>query len=147
MYEDKAFWMVSVKALIADGDKVLLLKRHSFDGSLFWDLPGGCADNPDDDYQATLERELDEEIGYSGEIKLGPIIGVQRWHVPESGYPPKTTLVFVVHLTERLETLQLSDEHADHKWIQAADLEAAGRECRFEPELADLLERFFAGRY
>lgn len=139
--------MVSVKALITDDSRVLLLKRYAYDGSLFWDLPGGCSDNPNDTYQTTIQREIGEEIGYHGPVGVGPIIGVQRWYIPESGYPAKTTLVFVVNTLEPLTVLQLSDEHHSYRWVSASDLERAGEDCRFKPELLELLERFFAGRY
>jgi 8-oxo-dGTP pyrophosphatase MutT (NUDIX family) len=134
-YEDKAFWMVSVKALVVERSRVLLLKRHGFAG-LFWDAPGGTVDSPDDDFSATLARELDEEIGYAGQFSVGRLVGMQRWHLPESGYPPKLTLFFEISTHTVLAEPRLSEEHAGWHWVAAADLAELAEECPLEPELA-----------
>lgn len=138
-YGDKAFWMVSVKALVVEEGRVLLLQRHSFDGGLFWDAPGGTVDDPDEEFSATLQRELEEEIGYTGQIAVGALAGMQRWHEPASGFPPKLTLFFAVSACDAIAEPLLSDEHAGYHWASLEDLPALTSECRLEPELAAAL--------
>lgn len=52
-------YRISVKAVIVDGDKILLVKEEDDE---FWSLPGGGVDYGESDIQA-LKRELCEELG------------------------------------------------------------------------------------
>lgn len=54
------FYRVSVKALIVDGDKILL--QHEPKPKDWWDMPGGGVDFAETPQEA-LKRELMEEMG------------------------------------------------------------------------------------
>ncbi|MEN9685591.1 MAG: hypothetical protein RLZZ28_1377 [Bacteroidota bacterium] len=55
---------VAALAITADG-KVILEKqyRHAL-GLTCWEIPGGCVDKTDADYETAIKRELLEETGY-----------------------------------------------------------------------------------
>lgn len=60
-----SFYRVTVKAIIRNSDgRVLFVKE----GSEMWDLPGGGS-NHGELVQETLQRELKEEIHYTGSIE------------------------------------------------------------------------------
>ena len=65
---------VSVKGVIVQGDRVLLLRNERDE----WELPGGKLDlgeNP----QACLAREIAEEVGWK--ITVGPILDSWQYHI------------------------------------------------------------------
>lgn len=63
------YYRVSLKAVIRNRNgEVLCVKEKT----PFWELPGGGIDHGED-VQAALARELQEEIGYSGEFTFSPI--------------------------------------------------------------------------
>lgn len=58
-----AFYRVTAKAVIRKDDKVLVV----WDKGGFWNLPGGGIDHGES-VESALERELFEELGYSGKF-------------------------------------------------------------------------------
>lgn len=52
---------IGAKALIVDGDRVLLIEERRDDGSTFWTLPGGGVE-PGESLRRCLRRELYEEL-------------------------------------------------------------------------------------
>lgn len=57
-------YRTSLKCLIRDGDKVLVVKESGRD---WWDLPGGGMDHGED-YRTAIARELHEEVGMTGDF-------------------------------------------------------------------------------
>jgi 8-oxo-dGTP pyrophosphatase MutT (NUDIX family) len=59
-----------VRALLLDGDELILFRRTRPDRDLYWTTPGGGVEAGDTDPEAALRRELDEELGASaGELR------------------------------------------------------------------------------
>jgi 8-oxo-dGTP diphosphatase len=63
----------SVRALLLDPNDRVLLVRFEFPTVTVWATPGG-GQEPGEDDEATLRRELDEELGLDG-----PLIGPHIW--------------------------------------------------------------------
>lgn len=135
---EPALFSVSVKALICQDDFLLLLQRHSFAGDLFWDLPGGRLDTAELAFDRALARELAEEIGYQGGVRIAGIGGISTWNEPDSGYAPKLSVVFHAKLDPRLTEIVLSDEHAGYSWVPVGKLPSDDG-CRIEPDFATLI--------
>ena len=98
------------KAVIYDGNKVLILKRS---GNLEkhpneWDLPGGHIIEGED-MQDGLQREVWEETG---------LVVV----VPEKLYSQGRNTYYKVQLPQK--KIHLSDEHTEHKMVDDRDLES-----------------------
>ena len=68
----------SVRALLLDPDDRVLLVRFEFPTVTVWATPGG-GQEPGEDDEATLRRELDEELGLDG-LVIGPHIW-DRLHI------------------------------------------------------------------
>ena len=52
-----------VRALLLDGDSLVLLRRTRPDRPVYWTTPGGGIEPEDASPEAALRRELDEELG------------------------------------------------------------------------------------
>lgn len=63
MTSDSKSFQISIKGLIFDGEKILLL--HEKKGT--WDLPGGKLEHGES-FKQTLERECKEEMGVDCEV-------------------------------------------------------------------------------
>ena len=68
----------SVRALLLDPDDRVLLVRFEFPTVTVWATPGG-GQEPGEDDEVTLRRELDEELGLDG-LVIGPHIW-DRLHI------------------------------------------------------------------
>jgi 8-oxo-dGTP diphosphatase len=134
-----ALFHIAVKAIIKQDERILLLKRYSFDGSLFWDAPGGRLDEGEG-FDEAIRRELTEEIGFLGSFRKGDVLGVQKWG--DEGYdgPDKILIYFSVE-AESVTEIKLSPEHDSFRWVGLNDMEEAASECRLEPELKEVLEK------
>ncbi|GAA4241291.1 hypothetical protein GCM10022254_69540 [Actinomadura meridiana] len=53
----------AVRALLLDGDALVLLRRTRDDRPVYWTTPGGKIEPTDGTPEAALRRELDEELG------------------------------------------------------------------------------------
>jgi 8-oxo-dGTP pyrophosphatase MutT (NUDIX family) len=108
-------FMVSMKAFIVDGDRLLLLQEST--ERKFWEMPGGRIDvgeelvpSPD-----ILRRELTEELG--SDIRydiIGPVVTWARQ------FPKKTgEFIFFVGYACRYVSghITLSHEHVDYRWV------------------------------
>jgi len=75
--------IVSVGAVVIDGDRVLLVKRGQPPLKGQWSLPGGAVETGET-LQAAVAREVLEEIGVT--IEVGPIVDVfDRIQLDETG--------------------------------------------------------------
>ncbi len=92
----------AVRALLLDGDELILLRRTKPGRPLYWTTPGGGLEADDTDPQAALRRELDEELGATA----GPLR--QVYAICEQ--TPVGDYLHTFYLC-RLETLDLSRRH------------------------------------
>jgi len=62
---------LGAKALVVDGDRVLLIEERRDDGSTFWTLPGGGVE-PGESLRRCLRREVSEELQCG--CRVGPLV-------------------------------------------------------------------------
>ena len=122
MTDSSELFRVSAKAVICvqghGQDRVLLLRTPA--GK--WDLPGGRLE-PGEDIEASLARELVEEMGIS--IPIGPFIycSVRR------RAPPKQNVVVVAYvctMDTEPDQIVLSAEHETVRLFSAAEIGELG---------------------
>ena len=70
----------AVRALLLDSDDRVLLVRFEFPTATVWATPGG-GQEPGEDDDATLRRELREEVGLA-DVDIGPLVWMRRHVVP-----------------------------------------------------------------
>ena len=105
---------VGIKAVITQGDKVLLVdnvkRRHDT-----WEFPGGRMDG-NETIEETLRRELTEELPNIKNIKIGALLGAHRIH---HDIKEKVSLVLIFYKVEAEfdGEVQISDEHKDFRWV------------------------------
>ena len=109
---------VGVKGVFVQDGKVLILKRETSNGSIFWDMPGGRI-NAEESLEETLHRELEEELGVTG-VTIGDNITAYRlpdYHRDNHGL---VTLFYSVRVPELV--IHLSDEHIGYRFVNHHDL-------------------------
>jgi 8-oxo-dGTP diphosphatase len=137
----------AVRAVVLDPSDRVLLVCFEFPTRTVWATPGG-GQEPGEDDEATLRRELDEELGLR-EVEIGPHVWTrvhvipfldgswdgQRDHVYLVRTPP-----FIPHPTLTWEQLRAERVH-ELRWWTLAEVAAAGRDgVWFSPRaLPDLL--------
>jgi 8-oxo-dGTP diphosphatase len=109
----------AVKAVIKNhaGEILFLQSNPSTRASIYWDLPGGLIDEGESQREA-LSREIREELGAVATI--GKQLGTWSFHRPLDG-----AIVAVTNyeaIVENEDTLALSDEHADKRWVAVEDI-------------------------
>ena len=105
---------VSIKGVIRQGDKVLLLQTE--DG--YWDLPGGKLQSGESPEEC-LHRELQEETGL--DIDVGDLIGSFNMRIKKMLH----VLVLVYDCqVDNGGIVQLSGEHFDGRWFEKEELAA-----------------------
>ncbi|NGN65422.1 NUDIX hydrolase [Streptomyces sp. A7024] len=81
-------WPVSVKAVALDAqERVLLLQNEREE----WELPGGRLEPSDPTPEAALERELQEETGWT--VKAGPLLDVWLYQPLPHALPDRRVLI------------------------------------------------------
>lgn len=125
---------LAVRAVIRDGDRVLLVNAFPGNRSDLWCLPGGGVE-AGSSLACNLRREVAEETGLT--IAPGPLCHVGEFHDPDSGFH-QVELVFHATVTAGvLDPAWRDPEGVVHarRFVTAADL--AG--LRFKPDaLPDL---------
>ena len=103
------------KALVLNGDKILLLQRGAddFRRPLQWDLPGGALD-PGEDVKQACAREITEEAGITVASSDCKVLYAMT-ELIEDGI--SCTFSFFRVITEQSMVL-LSHEHADYRWVK-----------------------------
>ena len=109
-----------VGAAIVEGDRVLVAQRAGGVYAGCWEFPGGKVETGESDL-AALVREIDEELGvtvvpqsFLGEVLLDGVVG--------GGTPGASTLR--VWWARIAGGLPVAHEHAQVRWVGAAELEA-----------------------
>jgi 8-oxo-dGTP pyrophosphatase MutT (NUDIX family) len=109
-------FQVAMKALIVRDGKLLLVREAA--GKKLWELPGGRIEVGEERLRPAkiLRRELDEELGRSFRVHIGPPVAV--W-TRQPAPPRRNSWVFLVGLACRWRSgsIELSDEHIDFAWV------------------------------
>ncbi len=130
----------AVKAVIANGDKVLLLKRSGDDSHFpsIWELPGGRLDRLDEHPQEGLKREVMEETGIEIEV-LNPLKVIQFKH--HDG----VKITMIIFLCKALtEIKELSHEHTHAEWVEVK--KAISQVHPLIREEIELYQKYFHGK-
>ena len=105
------------KALVRTPRSVLLVRERHADGTPFWTLPGGGAQEGEPN-SATLRRELIEEL--SCRCTIHGVAG-SFWHVHQSLY--RTVSVYTVFDCTLLgEPTPMDGEVHDARWFRPSDI-------------------------
>jgi 8-oxo-dGTP diphosphatase len=107
---------ISVKAVVIDQDRVLLLLNERGE----WDLPGGRPD-PGEDHRAALEREVREETGLV--VEVGAALDEHLFEVLPDKLPGRFVriLPFACRLVSDGNVV-LSHEHLETCWLPLAEI-------------------------
>lgn len=114
--KEKKFLIV-VKAVVCNKDKVLLVKRAKNEsiGSGDWEFPGGKVDFGEE-LEEALVRELKEEIGIS--VDIGELLYTSTLTLSDSVHILKLTYLCA---TKRYD-VKLSYEHSSYLWIRKKEV-------------------------
>jgi len=135
----------AVRALIITGEReVLLLRiRPPHGGDAFWVAPGGGIEG-DETPEATLRRELAEEVGLTG-FAQGPVVWLRHHTFNWGGRRFSQKEEYRIVHADRFEPVMADEAEAAvldrFRWWPIADLSSA--EERLTPlSLAGILERY-----
>jgi len=138
---------LGIKALIVDPEaKILLLKVNleelsGYEGSAYWDIPGGRV-NKGDSMLDTLTREIAEETGIKWEGPADQIGTVQsKIRVPTDRGDVALALVVYRCRVARRPDIRLSEEHVEWRWMDSNEA-AAALDTKYPPEFCELLRKF-----
>jgi 8-oxo-dGTP pyrophosphatase MutT (NUDIX family) len=114
---------VAMKALLVKGGKLLLLREAT--GLRYWELPGGRIEVGEERVPPVevLRRELAEELGAAIAYD---VVGLELATVRPFTPPRSGGFVFLVGWLCRFTggEIELSDEHAEFRWVSAQELAA-----------------------
>lgn len=114
-----AIYQVSVKALIMDGDKLLVL--HTPDGYI--DFPGGRVSDGEQDlpWPDILQREISEELGLAFRTSVNRFaFATRRFYTHRGASHYVAVLYYRCDYTSG--GIVLSDEHSRYEWLTPAEL-------------------------
>jgi len=109
-----------VRALIYHNDKLLILKRDTFDkyDAGLWDLPGGSI-MEGEDLRDAIAREILEETGIGkSEIEIKDSVGVFSGEIQGKNF---CSMFF--SCISKTPKIKLSSEHIEYLWINPKDVE------------------------
>lgn len=114
-------WILSLKAVLRDGENRCLVLRRSASNRFNvgrWELPGGKV-NAGETLGEALQREVREETGL--EIELDRAVGSSSSH---RGEELVLYLILEVHVRDASasDALRLSEEHDAHRWVDPHEL-------------------------
>lgn len=138
---DKKDWGLTVRGVVRQGDKILILKRHpkSRNNPHKWELPGGKVD-PGEFFDLALVREFKEETNL--DVKLESLFEVvQDEFISRRTNRPISTVQLMMNLEIIGGELQISDEHDDFKWANNDELKELYNENMLTPTLRKTLEK------
>lgn len=133
----KVYQKIVCTGFIFHQGKTLIVERSLRETFLpgYYELPGGKVDfgeNPED----ALKREFCEEVNLNVEIvKPYKIFS----YISENGNRHTVEIVYLVHLTDVLTSIRLSEDHSAYQWITANDVQ----NYRISEETRDSILRGF----
>ncbi|WP_165970439.1 NUDIX domain-containing protein [Actinomadura sp. 6K520] len=109
-----------VGAIVHTDDQVLILRRSTEDAFMagIEELPSGGVESGENLLTA-LERELAEEIGWTGPLTLDPDFVTHFDCISGSGRKARQ---YTFGLAPHGRPIVLSTEHTAHRWLRPADL-------------------------
>lgn len=108
---DDERWPVSVKSVILDGDRVVLLRNERDE----WELPGGRLE-PGETLEECLMREVHEELNLT--VSVGPLLDAWLYDLREG-----TVLVVAYGCTpESVDRVRHLSEHSAVEWLDVGGL-------------------------
>ncbi|GAA4569427.1 NUDIX domain-containing protein [Planotetraspora kaengkrachanensis] len=124
----------SVRAILFDGDEIVLFKRIRPGRAPYWITPGGGVEPSDATLEATLRRELDEELGATA----GPALRV--FTIVEQDRLTTVYACRLVHmdLSRRSGPEFLDPEKGVHEIVRVRPEKMRGLDL-IPPELADFI--------
>ncbi|CAL8469169.1 g8710 [Coccomyxa elongata] len=123
--------------MLADGNKVMLMRKVGKHGAGKWGLPGGSADSKDRDDLATAEREAKEEVGGVPAHEVKGQILVKR----KGKHGLKLHTVFLATVASGASVgfqPVANDEHLEVKWVPLSEA-VAFPAAQLHPVLAEVL--------
>lgn len=119
-------FLISQKALITHGDKLLILKNsHDFGSNdQEWDLPGGLLET-EETMVSGLKREVYEETRLK--IKIKEILAVWDYQHDRfffrNGTCKIARVIFLAYAAStKGTTVKLSEEHQEYRWVKPSEL-------------------------
>lgn len=110
---------VTLKGLVVQDGKALILEGEDPLKRPSWDFPGGRIDNGET-LEAALIREIQEELPGSLNIKIGKHLHSHRYTVPYEDGTHGICMVYAVTLN--LPEITLSSEHTGYRWISKDEI-------------------------
>ncbi len=114
-----ALYQITTKALLFKDKRILVL--ITADGYL--DFPGGRVDESERDLPWTeaLKREVAEELGEQVSIEIGQTLFVSKRQYDKD---EKTNYIAAIFFKCQYISgdIELSDEHANHKWLTLEEI-------------------------
>lgn len=104
---------VGIKGIVMVNDRCLVLKKKT-DSGTYWDIPGGRIDD-DENLEATLSRELKEELPSIKNYKIDSIISAYR--LSKDIVDSKALILIFFKVIAEDFNVELSEEHCDYRWI------------------------------
>lgn len=77
----------TARAILLDGDELLLIKRTKPDQPPYWITPGGGVEPGDESVIAALHREVDEELGAKVTDVVPAFVDTVRYSLTDDGEP------------------------------------------------------------
>lgn len=112
---DEYRWIISVKAVMIHGGRVLLLENDRGD----WELPGGRLDPVDGSFETALAREIREETGLRAAV--GTVRHAEIFRQLGDG---REVVIVAYDATVPETDVTISDEHVGAAWVELDALEA-----------------------
>ena len=106
-----------VGAIVADGHRLLMIKRGHEPGAGLWSIPGGRIEPGESDAEAVV-REMIEETGLT--VEVGRLIG----RVQRPGLNGAVIDIRDYAATVTGGTLRAGDDAADARWVAPGELES-----------------------
>jgi 8-oxo-dGTP diphosphatase len=112
--------IVSVGAVIIDGERVLIVKRGQAPLKGRWSLPGGVVE-VGEDLHAALVREVQEETGL--DVEVGPVVEVLDRINRDASGRVEYHYVIVDYLCRAIGgSLACASDADDARWVERRDL-------------------------
>lgn len=131
-----AQFQVATKALIANGDKILVLITP--DGYL--DFPGGRVDIAEVElsWHDALQREITEETGPDMQVDIGRVLFVSKRAWQKEGYVNRIATIFFACTLTGSSEVTLSEEHNSYSWMTPQELLVTDQKFMSDDEKSQL---------
>lgn len=123
----RIFYRPNVVGFLFKDNEVLLVnaKNNSNNDNLdHWKLPQGGVE-ADESKQEAFMREMAEELGTVDFDILGHFVNIYKYKWPQeyrAGYKGQRNTLFICRFNGKKDSIKLSNENKDYKWVKIADL-------------------------